>query len=374
MKISLILYSLFLLAFVGFSYLFIDPNLIYLNKIYTGFAFNYRTAVSILYVALVSVSFVFYFYFLKKAAFSNLKKVIFISIIALFFSYPAVLSYDIFNYVFTSKVLFYYHENPYIIMPIEFINDPLLLFTHAANKVALYGPFWILLTGIPHYLSLNNFILTLFNFKILAILFYLGICLSIARITKDPSRTAFFALNPLVLIETILSGHNDVVMMFFALLSIYFLTKHKVILSIILIIASILIKYASIFLLPVFIYYFFLKARKKKINLDILFMLSSVLMFAIFFLSPLRGEIYPWYAIWFIVFVSLIPKYQLLNYVTILLSYVLLLRYVPFMYLGTYFAPTPLIKVSVTFVPLVILVGFYIFTNRKVISKNLKLM
>ena len=166
MKISLILYSLFLFVFLGFSYLFVDPNLAYLDKIYTGFAFQNRGVVSIIYLSLISVFFILYFYFLKKIKLGSLKKIIFVSVILLLFAYPAVLSYDIFNYVFTSKVLFYYHENPYIIMPIEFINDPLLLFTHAANKVALYGPFWIILTGIPFKLGFGNFILTLFGFTL----------------------------------------------------------------------------------------------------------------------------------------------------------------------------------------------------------------
>ncbi len=373
MKISLILYSLFLLAFLGFSYLFVDPNLAYLNKIYTGFAFQNRGVVSIIYLSLISVFFILYFYFLKRIKLGSLKKIIFVSVILLLFAYPAVLSYDIFNYVFTSKVLFYYHENPYIIMPIEFINDPLLLFTHAANKVALYGPFWILLTGIPHYLGLNNFILTLLNFKILIVLFYLGICYLIMKISNDPKKVAFFALNPLVLIETLVSGHNDVAMMFFVLVSFYFLKKEKFVRAVIFITISILIKYATIFLIPVFIYYLFLKLKKQKIDWNKIFLLSSILMFIIFFLAPIREEIYPWYGVWFIILMALIPKYKLLRYATILLSFVLLLRYVPFMYLGTYFGPTPIIKISVTFVPLMVLIGFYLFIKKRVIGKNLKL-
>lgn len=373
MKISLILYSLFLLAFLGFSYLFVDPNLVYLNKIYTGFAFQNRGFVSIIYLSLISVFFIFYFYFLKRIELGSLKKIIFVSVFLLLFAYPAVLSYDIFNYVFTSKVLFYYHENPYIIMPIEFINDPLLLFTHAANKVALYGPFWIFLTGIPHHLGLNNFILTLFGFKLIVAAIYLGIVYLIFKITKDPQKTAFFALNPLVLIETLVSGHNDVAMMFFALLSFYFLKKEKFIRAVIFITISILIKYATIFLIPVFIYYLFLKLKKQKMDWNKTFLLSSILMFVIFFLAPIREEIYPWYGIWFIVFVALIPKYKLLHLVTVLLSFVLLLRYVPFMYLGTYFGPTPVIKITVTFVPLMVLIGFYLLIKKRVIGKKLKL-
>ena len=38
-------------------------------------------------------------------------------------------------------------------MPIEIPNEPYLAFTRAANKTALYGPVWILLTAIPHLLG-----------------------------------------------------------------------------------------------------------------------------------------------------------------------------------------------------------------------------
>lgn len=367
------LYGFFLGFFTFFSYLFIDPNLFYLKKLYSGFAFQNREFTTIIYFALVSIFFIFYVHFLKRITLENLKKIIFTSIILLFFAYPAMLSYDIFNYIFTSKVLFYYHENPYIIMPIEFVGDPLLLFTHAANKVALYGPSWILITGAPFLLGFGNFILTLLNFKLVVTLFYLAFSFLIFKISKDPGKVAFFALNPLVLVETLISAHNDIIMMFFAMLSIYLLTKNKLAWAIILITISILIKYATVFLLPVFIYFLFLRIKNKKMDQDRAYFFSSVLMFAIFFLSPIREEIYPWYAIWFIAFVALIPKYKFLRLVTLLLSFVLLLRYIPFMYLGTYFGPTPLIKAIITFVPLIIITCWYLITNRTSVINKLKI-
>lgn len=369
MKIAIFLYAVLLICLSVFSYVFIDPNLIYLERLYSGIAFEQRGFVSLAYIAIVLASFVFYLYFLKRINQALLPKTILVSVLLLIFSYPAMLSYDIFNYIATSKVLYFYHENPFIIMPVEFLGDPLLLFTRAANKVALYGPAWIGLISLPFLLGFGNFILTLFNFKLLAVLFYIGISYLILKITKDPKKVAFFALNPLVLIETLVSGHNDVVMMFFALLSIYFLIKNKTAFSIVFLVISVLIKYATIFLLPVFIYYFFLKIKKKKIDRDKIFMLSAVLMFAIFFLSPLREEIYPWYGIWFITFVSLIPKYKLIRLITFLLSFVLLLRYVPFMYFGTYFGLTPVIKIIITFVPLLGLFALYLMNQSPLFRK-----
>ena len=82
-------------------------------------------------------------------------------------------------------------------------------------------------------------------------------------------------------------------------------------------------------------------------------------MMVIFVLSFLREEIYPWYGIWFIAFAVLIPNKKLILYVSIALSFSLLLRYIPFMLLGTYFGPTPLIKTLVAFAPVILTLIYY---------------
>ena len=369
---SIFLYGIFLAIFTIFTYFFVDPNLIYFKTFYSGFALKERGVVSLIYILLILIFFVFYYFLYSRVTIKNLKKIILISVIFLFFSYPAVLSYDIFNYITTAKVTYFYLENPYIIYPIEFIGEPYLEFTRAANKTALYGPFWIMLSGIPFISGFGNFILTLFNFKLLSFSFYLGISYLIFKLTKDPKKVAFFALNPLVLIETVVSGHNDVVMMFFALFSLYFLKKNKYAFSVIFMVFSILIKLATVFLTPVFIYYFYMKLKKKRIDWDKIFMLSATSMLAIFFLSPLREEIYPWYGIWFLTFAALIPKYKILRVFSVLLSFVLLLRYIPFMYLGTYFGPTPGIKILVTFIPIAVLIIAYLIIRKERLVKILK--
>ncbi|MEK7450485.1 MAG: hypothetical protein AAB662_00935 [Patescibacteria group bacterium] len=373
--VFIFLYVLFLLCFSIFSYLFIDPNLLYLHRFYSGFAFNNRQLTSVLYILLILIFFLFYFLIVrlgKKGLFSlkDFRLYVILTIILLFFSYPAMLSYDIFNYAATSKVLFFYHENPYLIMPVEFTKDPLLLFMHAANKTALYGPVWILLTGIPYLLGFGNFLLMLLNFKLFVILFYLGTISMVWKISKNFSTLLLFSLNPLIIIETLLSGHNDIVMMFFALTSFYLLMKKKIFWAVIFIMLAILIKYATLFLLPIFIYVVIKRVRKMEINWDSIFSYSAILMIMAFLLSPIREEIYPWYAIWFLPFAFLVPKNKILLYLSISFSFGLLLRYIPFMLLGTYFGPTPLIKTLVTFVPPIVALA-YLFIKEKLWQKNI---
>lgn len=367
-ELTIILYSIFLLLFSIFSYAFVDPNLLYLKNIYSGFAFSNRFLATILYIFFVLVFFIFYgsfiFWRIKKKLHSKDTLILFgVTVGFLFFSYPAMLSYDIFNYTATSKVLFLYHENPYVIMPIEFIDDPLLSFTHAANKIALYAPGWILLTGVPYILGFGNFVITLFNFKLLISAFYLASVFLIWKMSKNMISVFLFSFNPLVIIETLISGHNDIVMIFLALFSFFLLIKEKIFFAVLLFISSILIKYTTILLIPVFLYIVWKTIRKKDINWRSIFYFSSLLMCFGFLLSPIREEIYPWYSIWFLSFSFLVPNRKILLYISLAFSFSLLFRYVPFMAFGTHVGLTPIIKSSVTFIP-VFLVLFYFIVKK----------
>src|SRR3989344_7928334 len=159
-KIVIYCYCFFLLLFLFFSLLFVDPNFFYFEFIYSGIFSSYRNLVTIGYIIFLCVFIAFYVYLLfHKASFEKIYvKLIIFSTIILAIAYPAMLSFDICNYVATAKILFFYKENPYVIMPIEFSNDSILRFMHAPNKIALYGPFWVVITGIPFLLGFGNFL------------------------------------------------------------------------------------------------------------------------------------------------------------------------------------------------------------------------
>lgn len=355
-KVTIILYSIFLTLFSIFSYVFVDPNLLYLKNIYSGFAFSNRLLTTIFYILFVLIFFIFYSIFIfrgiKKRLSSKDTLILFgITVGILLFSYPAMLSYDIFNYIATSKVLFFYHENPYVVMPIEFARDPLLAFTHAANKIALYGPFWILLTGISYFLGVGNFIITLFAFKFFIMVFYLATIFLVWKISKNIIPVLLLSFNPLVVIETLVSGHNDIVMIFFVLLSFFLLIKKKIFLGTLIFILSIFIKYVTLLLLPIFLIFVWKIIRKKEFHLEEIFYHSSLLMYFGFLLSPIREEIYPWYAIWFLSFSFLLPNKKTLLYISLAFSFGLLFRYVPFVFSGTHAGSTPIVKSIVTFLP-----------------------
>lgn len=350
-------YGFILVSITLFSYTFIDANLPHFNRFYSGLATSQRfitTIVFLFFVVLLALLYFLVLRWLKKKILSShfFLKLLLFTVALLFFSYPAMLSHDIFNYITTAKVAFFYGENPYLVMPIEFIGDPNLLFTRAANKIALYGPSWILLSAIPHFLGMGNIVTTIFFFKLFIVMFYVGTVWLIWKLSKSLSSTILFALNPLVLVEVLISAHNDIVMMFFALLAFYFLKQHKIVFSIVTLIASILIKYATIALVPLFLFAVFTRTRGKKVSLESLFYISGWAMMAVFLLSPLREEIYPWYVIWILGFAVLVPERKFLLVLSLAFSLTTLLRYVPVFLTGSYFGLTPLTKELVTFVPI----------------------
>ena len=350
-------FILFLLSI--FSYAFVDHNLGYMSILYSGFSQNQRGLTAALFILFVFSLFAIYsvtLYMIKKEKLKmqEVKLLIGITVLVLFLSYPAMLSYDIFNYIATAKVSFFYHENPYLIMPIEFIGDPLISFTRAANKVALYGPVWISLTSLPYLSGFGNFVAILFSFKLLNIFFYLSTIILLWKISKNLLTISLFAFNPLVILETLVSAHNDISMMFFALLSFFLLLQRKILLACILLLFSIGIKYATLFLLPVFVYTLFKHYSHQKISWNKIFLWSSISMLLVVFTAPLREEIYPWYGIWFLLFGALITRPRFLVFIYIAFSFGLLLGYTPYLYSGTYSGQTPLLKTIIMLSPFVL--------------------
>lgn len=351
------LYILFLLLLSIFTWGFVGNNFPFFTN---NFLFDFFHQVWWLpgsfYCGVVVVFFIFYLLILNKVRKRVVKdryvwKIITLTILILLPSFPAF-SYDIFNYIATAKVAFFYRENPYIVMPTEIPNEPLLSFMHAANKTALYGPVWIILTAIPHFIGLNNLLITIFTFKIFVLIFYCSLVWLIWRLSgKHIQSVIFFSLNPLVVLETFVSVHNDVVMIFFALAGFYFLKKRRLAYSGLLLLLSILIKFATIALLPIYGYAIYLTLKRKKIAWSTLWFFSAIALYFIFFLSPLREEIYSWYLIWPLIFVSLVPNWEFFHFITVAFSFGLLFRFVPFLFTLSWGGYSPMVKKFVTFVP-----------------------
>ncbi len=339
-----------------------------------------------LFIGILVLLFISYFWLLyltHKKVISNKQfwYLLLIVVCILTFSYNAF-SYDIFNNIFDAKIVTFYHQNPYLHKALDFPKDPMRSFMHWTQRTYPYGPLFLLLNIGLSYLGIKIFILTFFIFKIVTSLFFLGCIYYLQKILggwrkETLFQSAFFAFNPLVIIESIVSSHNDVIMLFFALCGLYYLMKKKYLFAILLTLCSPLIKQAT-FLLPIIITLYILLNKKLSLNRYSIYAIYAVVMSIMLYVYTYIGyllpgfaihEIQPWYLLWVIPFIALLkPRYYLYT-LFIGISLGLLLRYVPFLWLGNWDGVAiPVRNYSSLLAPLVVLGFGFIFRKYKVIK------
>ncbi|MBI3576775.1 hypothetical protein HY086_01915 [Candidatus Gottesmanbacteria bacterium] len=277
----------------------------------------------------------------------------------LVFSYPAF-SYDIFNYLFAAKELIVYHKNPYLVTPAQFAPvDGWVLFMRWVHLPSAYTPLWTLLTLPAYLLGFGYFLPILFSMKLLIAASYL-ICAryiekTLLIVDKNQSLLglAIFAFNPLVLIEAVVSPHNDMIMMAAVIAAYYFYVRKQTVSAYFLWSISVALKLMTIILLPLF----FIGWKRLP---AVLLMTAGLLMVVS------QREVLPWYPLWIVPFVALLPRSSAALTVTVGASLGLLLRYVPYLYFGNWNPPGDTWKWWLTVVPIGIsaLVAFFGFMRR----------
>ena len=245
------------------------------------------------------------------------------------FAYP-MFSYDIFNYLFNAKMVLIYGANPHIKTALDFAFDPMLRFMQNTHTPAPYGYGWTLISLIPGLTWFTGkFTLAFIAMKLFVAGFFV-LELWILKLLvdklfpKQPWRLALFALNPLVLTETLINGHNDVVMMFLALLSYWLLINRKKALSLLTLIGSAAVKYATIVLLPLYLF----KPKWKYWDLPTA---AAILLLLVSFTRP--NQIHAWYLIWGFSF-AVLSKYRWVTTVFTVLTIIGLIRYAPYIFAG----------------------------------------
>lgn len=281
----------------------------------------------------------------KKISVKSVWIIIVISSVVLGFAYNAF-SYDFFNYIFDARILTHYHQNPYTQKALDYPSDPMLGFMHWTHRTFPYGPVWLGITVPLSFLGAGVFIVTFYLFKMLIIASYLLSVLLIKKIAKktkivDPIfAMIFFALSPFVLIEALVSGHIDMVMMAAALTGVYFLYSGKKYVSWVFLLLSIGIKFATFLLLPLFLWFPFSKRKNKDF---IFFFLSTVLMVFGVYLQSARTTFQPWYFLLAMPFAAFLSKKYYVGIPVTVFSILVLFQYVPFLYSGNFDSPIPMI-------------------------------
>lgn len=361
-KITLFfLYPVLIFALFLYSYTQVDlnltlstnPILISVQRFFQNIGYFQRPLSTAIFVSILLFLFLFYLLFLKFVNEKSItKRQVWLLILAtsliLTFSYNAF-SYDLFNYIFDAKILTHYHQNPYLHKALDFTGDSMLLFMRWTHRTYPYGPTWLGLTVPISFLGLK-FLPTLFLFKALATASFLGTVYFIGKILRKISPKneifglVFFGLSPLVLIESLVSSHNDIPMVFFAVLSLYLLIRKKTIFSFLSLLLSIGVKFATVFLIPVW----GLKVFRKDLNWDKFFLIASLSMISAIVVASVRTSFQPWYLLYALPFAAFIAKKYYVLIPSIVLSFTSLLIYVPFLYMGDWDPPIPMILLGIT--------------------------
>ncbi len=366
-------YVIILIALFFYSYTQIDLSLTFsrieilreLVKSFQYIGYFNRPLSAFIYILLIILFFNIYLGFLVMARTGQINqknawKLIIISAFILAFSYNAF-SHDLFNYIFDAKIVTYYHQNPYLHKALDFSADPMLSFMHWTHRTYPYGPAWLVLTVPLSFLGFNFFIPTFVFFKLLMTLGYLGTTYYIGKILQKISPKdylwgiIFFALNPLVIIESLVSAHLDIVMLFFAVWSLYQLIRKKYFLAFSLLIVSSGIKFVTGALLPIYLLIVFLQRKNNPpaggINWLIILIVSLLLMTSTVIYASGLTNFQPWYLIETLFIASLLSYKYYVFIPSVIISFFALLTYAPYLYLGNWDPPVPSI-----------LSGLYIFS------------
>lgn len=328
-----------------------------IQKTFQTLGYFHRPLSAFCYLTIILALFVFYFLIwrsVKKQWFSSKQIWILIFITAgwLWFAYNAF-SYDLFNYVFDAKIVTFYRANPYQHKALDFPGDPMLGFMHWTHRLYPYGPVWLLVTVLLSFSGFQKLLPTLILMKGLAVGAYLLTAWFIYRVLaltnpkKKLEGLAVFAFSPLVVLESLVSAHNDTLMMAFLMGGFWFLIKRKPVLTWTAFLFSVGVKFASVLLLPIFFLAGFWQRGKKKINWDKVWLFSFWLMGGAVILACLRSELKPWYLLYLWPLVALTGKRSYLFFLAVF-SLGGLLHYAPFLYLGNWDPPVPRIKLGLS--------------------------
>ena len=172
--------------------------------------------------------------------------------------YP-ITALDVSVYVVNARNWVLYNANPLLVPPGAFPQDPLSkLAGEYVNSTSPYGPLWEALGRIPIQLGIRDIGMGILAMKGISLMAYTGMAWLIgwkAREEKTFSAATaltFFALNPLVLLEAVGNGHNDMTMLFFITLGLILWQRGKWAWAALALTLASLVKMPAMLIIPLF--------------------------------------------------------------------------------------------------------------------------
>ena len=351
---SFLLYIVGSVLLSNYSYGYLDFNLtLTQNPIFLKFVAPLQRLIYFerfdsvrVYIVLLCLLFLGYLYIYLRSKLTKFPwKFFFVTIGILTIAYP-MLSYDLYNYMFHGKILWFYHANPHVLAPLEFTGDLWLRFMRWVHTPSAYGPVFTAIESPAYLLGLGKFVPVLLLMKLTMSAFFVWVIYLIGQIsrklgfTKDQQVLAqlSIAFNPFILLEVVVNGHNDAVMIALFFWSLLYSLNSKVVPSLLSLLTSVGTKYVTILTLPTY----FIKSPRFKVIFATFAMLAPVVF--------LPGRFQPWYLIWSILPASLIGT-SWSRLWTILASLAGLIYYIPYISTGFWLNSRPFVY-SIIYLPL----------------------
>ena len=224
-----ILTVLLILVAVVVSYFFADPAIVWMLQeahprlkvllLWIEWGGNHRREIAVVLGIVWVVMGIIQLWLLREKRTKNWLWVVVVVTLLVSFAYP-FLSSDLFNYMFDAKIFTFYHQNPYLQRALDYPSDQWTRFMHWTHRTYPYGPIFLLLSFIPSFLGFGKFTPTFLLFKAMFVGFYL---LAVFFLNKlDKKWAIIFATHPLILIEGLISSHNDLIALCLAVIGIFF--------------------------------------------------------------------------------------------------------------------------------------------------------
>lgn len=245
---------------------------------------------------LVTAAFILYLVSYQFSYSLNLKDILVWTLITRIVTLPFLpaLSEDYLRFFFDSFLL-NAGQNPYLILPSQYLQNEgqealynLVSTMNSPDYFTVYPPVSQFLFGAVFWASSGSLSLFVLFSKIIFILFDLGsvyLIYHLLRLIRSPVRyTSLFAFNPLLILELTGQLHTEGVAIFFTLMALYLLLKHRWIYASIVLGTGISVKLLPVLFLPFFIKYL---GWKKGISAG----LVSMLIFLFTFLPFLSYDV-----------------------------------------------------------------------------------
>ena len=175
--------------------------------------------------------------------------------------YP-ISALDVVLYVVRARLWALYGGSPMLALPADFPQDPYIRFGgEYVKQVSPYGPLWELVAQIPIRLGILDIGAGTIAMKMISLISYISMAVLIGWYARQDTpkygvsnltALTFFALNPMVLIQAIGNGHNDMLMLALMTLGLVLWQRGRWAWAAFALTLAALIKVTGLILLPLF--------------------------------------------------------------------------------------------------------------------------